>query len=492
MTFLKHIILKRIAAWRVITAILVIAVSNLAEAQTFTLREVLAYALEYSPEAMKIKTSKENKYWEWRTYKSNYKPQLVLNSILPSYINKNIPVMQQDGSIVYQSVNQSSAAFSLSLEQNISFTGGKLFVSTDLSRVDDFNKDTYSYSSSPYYIGLEQPLFAYNSLKWMNKIEPLKYDESLKEYIEDCEWIAYNTTYRYFNLLIAQITHNIAQTNLKNAGSLYDLGKEKHEMGKISKNELLQLKFGVISAQKSLSGAALEQETAQLALASYTGLQDIEGSTLQLPDSVSEFLIDENAAIEKAMENSKRSVEFKRNILEAKEQLEQAKRESGLSASLNLSYGTTNVSGRLYDVYENPQNMKSVNFGLTIPIVDWGRAKARKKTADANLKLVEYTVHQEEINYKEEIVTQIEYFRMLRNLIEYTNEGDKTAAERFEITRQRYIAEDISFTEYNIALEEKDSAKKDYITTLRNYWTTYYYLRILTLYDFEKDQQLGI
>lgn len=492
MTFPKHIDIKRINSWRTIMMLLLILFSNLTEAQTYSLIEVLSYAQEYSPEAMKIKTSKENKYWEWRTYKSNYKPQLVLNSTLPSYINNNIPVIQGDGSVIYQSVNQSSASLNLSLEQNISLTGGRLYVSTDLSRIDDFNKNIHSYSSSPYYIGLEQPLFAYNSLKWMNKIEPLKYDESLKEYVEDREWIAYNTTYRFFNLLIAQISHNIAQTNLKNASSLYDLGKEKHEMGKISKNELLQLKFGFISAQKSLAGAALDQENAQIALASYTGLQNIEGSTLQLPDNISGFLINENTAIEKAMENSKRSVEFKRNILEAKEQLEQARRESGLNASLSLSYGTTNVAERLHDVYDNPQNMKSVNFGLTIPIVDWGRAKAKKKTADANLKLVEYTVQQEEINFKEEILSQIEYFRTLRNLIEYTNEGDKTAAERFEIARQRYIAEDISFTEYNIALEEKDNAKKDYITALRNYWTTYYYIRILTLYDFEKNRQIGI
>lgn len=461
-------------------------------AQTYTLAEVLDYAQNNSPVAMKNKTSKENKYWQWRTYKSNYKPQLVLNSTLPSYVNNNIPVIQEDGSIIYQTVNRSMTQLNLSLEQNISLTGSKLFISTDISRVDDFNKDSYSYSNSPYYIGLEQPLFAYNNLKWMNRIEPLKYDESLKEYVEDLEWIAYNTTSRFFNLLIAQINQSIAQTNLENAKELFRLGSEKHKMGKISKNELLQLKFGLISGQKSLANASLQHETAQLALGSYTGLQNIDGSILQLPDNITEFLIDEETAIEKAMENSKRSVEFQRLILEAKEQLDKAKKESGLNANLSLSYGTTNVADELSRVYDNPQSMKSVNFGLTIPIVDWGRAKARKKTANANLKMVEYTVNQEKINFKEEIVSQIEYFRTLKNLIEFTNEGDKTAAERFEIARKRYIAEDISFTEYNIALEQKDRAKQDYITALSNYWKTYYYIRILTLYDFEKNQHLGV
>lgn len=472
--------------------VLLLVVASQLKAQTYTLKEVLNYAQNYSPEAMKNKTSKENKYWQWKTYKSNYKPQLVLNSTLPSYQNNNIPVIQEDGSIIYHSVDQSHTQINLSLQQNISLTGGKLFLSSELSRFDDFNKDYSSYSSSPYYIRLEQPLFAFNSLKWMNKIEPLKYDESLKEYVEDLEQIAYNTTLKFFNFLIAQISHNISGANLKNATSLYNLGKEKFKMGKISKNELLQLKFGYLSAQKSLAGASLLQETTQLVLSSYTGMQNIEASTLILPDEVTYFFIDDTLAINRAMENSRRSVEFKRSILEAKEELERAKRESGLNANLLLSYGTTNISERLPEIYDNPQSMKSVNFGLTIPIVDWGRAKARKKTADANLKLVEYSVQQEEINFKEEIVSEIEYFRMLKNLIEYTNEGDKTAAERFEIARQRYIAEDISFTEYNIALEEKDRAKQDYITALRNYWTTYYSIRILTLYDFENNRQLAI
>jgi len=365
-------------------------------------------------------------------------------------------------------------------------------VRTDLSRIDDFNKKINSYNGSPYFIGIEQPLFSFNHLKWMNRIEPLKYEESLKEYVEDIEKIAYNTTSRYFNLLISQINFGIAKINLDNASSLYKLGQEKSNMGKISNNELLQLKFGFVSAQKSISMAILSQETSQLALSSYTGMQNTGASTLSLPDNISVFLIDDSLAIEKALENSQRSVEFKRSILEAKQEVEQAKRESGLNANLFLSYGTTNVAGELPYIYDNPQTMKSLNFGLTVPILDWGRAKAKRKTAEANMQMVEYAVHQEEINFREEIITEIEYFRMLKNLIEYTQIADQTAAERFEIASLRYLAEDISLTEYNIALEEKDRAKQDYITALRDYWLTYYSIRILTLYDFDNKRQLEI
>jgi hypothetical protein len=37
-----------------------------------------------------------------------------------------------------------------------------------------------------------------------------------------------------------------------------------------------------------------------------------------------------------------------------------------------------------------------------------------------------------------------------------------------------------------IAQQEKDAALQSYVVALRTYWTGFYQLRALTLYDFEK------
>jgi outer membrane protein len=461
-------------------------------AQTYTLEEVIRFARENSPEAMKTKTMKENKYWQWKTYKSQYKPQLVFDATLPSYQKQNIAVRQGDGSIVYQGVHQSQSVAALSLEQNIGLTGGTLFLSSDISRFDDFNQNFSSYNGSPFYLGLKQPLFAYNSLKWNNRVEPLKYEESLKEYVEGNEKIAYNSAIRYFNLLISQISYLIAFSNKANADTIYKIGTEKYTRGKISRNELLQLKFGDISAQKSMATANLSIKTSLLELTSYTGINETGNIVLALPDSIFRFNIDDSLALAKALENSKSSIEFKREILEARRDAEKARRESRLNANLSVSYGQTNVANYIHEIYENPQSLQTLNVGLSIPILDWGRAKATRKTAEANLKLVEYTVKQDEINFRQQVVTELESFRMLQDFIEYTASADQTAAERYEIAMLRYMAGDISLTEYNIALEEKDRAKQDYIVALRDYWLAYYSIRILTLYDFRNNEQLAI
>jgi uncharacterized membrane protein len=478
-----------VASWLIITGLFEMPAID---AQTVTLEEIIQYAQENSPEAMRINTSKENKYWLWKTYKAEYKPQLVLEATLPAYENENKPVIQDDGSVVYRNINQSQAYTGLSLEQNIGLTGGKLFVSSDLSRLDDFSNDSLSYSGSPFYIGLEQPLFGFNKYKWMNHIEPLKYDESLKEYIEGNEKIAYYTTLLYFNLLVSQISYQIATTDKAHADTIYKIGKEKYTLGKISKNELLQLKFGVITAEKAMATASLSTKTSKLKLFSYTGIQEEENVMLALPVNIHKLLINEALALEKALENSRRSVEFKREILEAQRDAEKARRESLLNANLTISYGQTNVAGNIGCIYENPQTLQTLNVGFTVPILDWGRAKATRKTAEANLQLVQYTVEQNEINFRQEVITQIENYNMLMDFIEFTHEADNTAAERYEIARLRYMAGDISLTEYNIALAEKDQAKQDYILALRDYWLSYYSIRILTLYDFEMNQQLVI
>ena len=42
-------------------------------------------------------------------------------------------------------------------------------------------------------------------------------------------------------------------------------------------------------------------------------------------------------------------------------------------------------------------------------------------------------------------------------------------------------------TDLNISLQEREKAKRDYINSIQSYWVAYYQLRILTLYDFEKN-----
>src|SRR4030095_5542073 len=97
-----------------------------------TLQQVVEMAKEKSIASKQATTTRETKYWEWRTYKSNYAPQLALNGILPGYSKSFIEVQQPDGTVLFQSVHNNNSALNLSFSQSIAATGGTVFGTTQL------------------------------------------------------------------------------------------------------------------------------------------------------------------------------------------------------------------------------------------------------------------------------------------------------------------------------------------------------------------------
>jgi outer membrane protein len=68
-------------------------------------------------------------------------------------------------------------------------------------------------------------------LRWDKKIEPLKFNESKQVYIESQEQIAYTVSGYFFDLLLAQVNYQIAQTNFTNTEKILTIAKVKFDLG---------------------------------------------------------------------------------------------------------------------------------------------------------------------------------------------------------------------------------------------------------------------
>src|SRR4029078_6611727 len=123
---------------------------------------------------------------------------------------------------------------------------------TQLQRFDDFDRKNTLYNGVPFGIGYAQPLFQFNNLKWEKTIQPLKFNESKQAYIESMETIAYKASGYFFDLLLAQVNLQIAETNLGNTKNILRIANEKYNLGKISKNEILQLQLEQLKAKKAV------------------------------------------------------------------------------------------------------------------------------------------------------------------------------------------------------------------------------------------------
>src|ERR1044072_9534292 len=136
-----------------------------------SLQEVVEMAKQKSIASKQAITVKETKYWEWKTYRSNYQPQLSLNGILPGYSKSFIEVQQPDGTVLFQPVHNNNSSLNLSFSQSIATTGGTVFGTTQLQRFDDFDRNNKLYNTVPFGIGYSQPIFQFNTLNWDKKIE---------------------------------------------------------------------------------------------------------------------------------------------------------------------------------------------------------------------------------------------------------------------------------------------------------------------------------
>ena len=472
--------------------VLLFASGVMAQTKNYTLNEVVQLARSKSPAWLSAETRKENNYWLFKTYRSNYNPQLVLTGTLPSY-NKSVnPITQPDGSIAYREVNNNSMNVQLGLSQIIAPTGGSVSVYSNLNRFDDFQNDSTftQFSGEPVSIGLNQPIFQFNSFKWDKLIKPLEYEESQRKYFEELEQISISATRVFFKLLLAQINYDIANKNVESNDTIFQIAQGRYNLGKITENDLLQLELNLVNSGLAVSQALVDQESASLNLKAFVGLSDTEAIKLILPEEIPAFTVDENVALVEAQKNKADMVSYECRQLQAKQEVTRARRASGVNMNLQAVYGLNNLGASVTDVYNDPGDNIRVGLQMNVPILNWGRQKARIMTAEANMKLVEYQLIQDEITFDQDVLTQVRNFNMLREQLSARIKSDEIAQKAYNISKQLFLIGKISITDLNQALASKDNAKQSYVSTLRDFWIAYYQLREKTLYDFHHNQLL--
>lgn len=471
--------------------LLLLTLPGLSQTERVGLSDVVAIARQQSIAARQATTQKRTNYWKYRSFLADFKPQLGINGTLPGFTRSFIEVVQPDGTIAFQPISNNNSVVALSLSQNIPQTGGSIFVQKQIQRFDNFRDNNTLYNGIPFGIGLSQPLFRFNQMKWDRKIEPLKFAEGNQQFVEAMEEVALNATGFYFDLLVAQVNLQIAEKNLMNNDTLYKIALKKLELGRISQNDLLQLELSVLTAKKDFASAQQTAEVASLKLKTYMGYRDDRRLDLLLPTQIVPFQIDIQKAITEAFTNRSASIGFRRRLLEAEREVDKAKKENGLNASLNAAFGLSNRGARLSDVYLRPQDREFVEVQFSVPIMTWGRAQARTETARANQQLAVQSVEQDKITFEQQIYTQVTLLQMLQKQVKLTSEADEIAQKRYQIAQNRFLLSDLSVTDLGIAMQEKDRARRDAVLALRDYWQTYYTIRLLTLYDFEKDQKIN-
>ena len=475
----------------IVIGILAMSAFPLKGQNVFTVQDIIQRVKEQSIFSRQAETQKETNYWQYRSFRTNYNPQLRLNGSIPTYTNFVTPVIQPDGSKLYLPVNQINPNINFGLQQPIAATGGIISANTAYNFFKDINANINQWSGTVFNVRLSQPVFAYNPWKWDKKIKPIEFEESKRMYVERIEEISSNAVSFFFDVLLQQVNQQIATFNLANNDTINKIEQGRYNIGTTSKDKLLQVELQLLRSRQEVSQAKLDLETARLQLRAYIGLKDGDNFELVLPENIPDFDVTIEEALTYARMNRADYIAFERRRLEAESQVAQAKGQR-YQTTISASYGLNNVGGTVSDLYTDPSKQQIADVSFNIPIVDWGRRKAMMQTAIANKKLRDYEIEQSKVIFEQEIITKVRQFEMLRLQIEITKKSDEVAQMRYDVSQNRYLIGKIDITNLNIALREKDDAKRSYLQALKSFWTAYYDLRRLTLYDFANKRLLYV
>ncbi|MCK5741305.1 MAG: TolC family protein [Chlorobi bacterium] len=456
-----------------------------------TLKECIHYAQDKSPDAVKAESLNRSKILNYEAFVAGYYPQITLSGNAPEFERAINPITQNDGSINFLEQNHLNASGNLSLTQRIPFTGGRISLSSGISRMQMYgDNDILFWRSTPIQLSLTQPLFKFNSMKWDLEVESIKNDNLPREYAESMEELSINVTQKFFNLYIAEMNVKNSEFNTSINDSLYLIAKGRYKVGKIAENDLLQSELGYLNQKNSLEYAKLTYQQAKEDLLILLGIehQDIE---IVPPLNIPNIKVDPFEAVNQAKENTSNLLYYELEELNADRQLNIAENNNSFNADITASFGMNKTTGDLPELYKEMLDQERFGLRFEIPLFQWNIGKARVEAAMANKKMTEIDVDIKRRNFEKNIKFQTLNFLQFQQQVRLSAKSDTIAQRRFEVAKNRYIIGKIDQTKYFIAQQEKDSAFRSYINTLKNYWVSYYRLRRNTLYDFEYGMKIN-
>jgi outer membrane protein TolC len=457
-----------------------------AQTLTLTLERTVTMAADSSLEAFRSKNMYLAGYWQFRTYRAARLPSLTLNLTPAQYYRDITRRYDSEQDIdVYRRQQSYYASGGLEVTQNFDLLGGSFFLNSDLGYMRNFGANTYSqFTSIPMRIGYSQSLLGYNPFRWERKIEPVKYEKAKKELLYNLEQVSEEATGYFFDLAMAQTECEMARENVASTDTLYRTGERRHRIASITQADLLTLKLDAVNARNTLQNAEIDLKRAMFRLVSYLNFDKNTEVRLVLPGRPAHLTVAAEDALRHARENNPQFLALRQQILEAEQKTDRTRKEALFNASLMASIGFNQVADNFRGAFRDPLQQNVVSLSVSVPLVDWGVRRGKYNIARNELNVTQISARQSELTIEEDLIMTVGDFNIRQQLIASAEEALNLAQMAFAETRQRFMIGKADINSLTLSLQRQQSAQRNYVEALRNYWISFYKIRKLTLYDF--------
>lgn len=475
-------------------------------ARKITYNEALAIALGESFTSRYYKEDMEATHYSYLYTKAQFKPMLDFGLFTPSWNEEVQGISQVDGLPVYNSVGSLKAGGNLSFTYVLP-TGGNLALTSRMYwenyRTTLSQKDNQKLERKQVYsrvaLTFDQPVFTANTLKENMKVAALEYEKSRCYFTRVQMDIVYNVTQSFYDVYQAAYEHQINTERLRNSREAYRITKLKQETGNLPEGENLIAEIAVAQDEARVMESKGNLEAAKDEFKLLIGLDLKEDIELEAEMEFETFLIDLQTAIDEALRNRMEIQERNLDISLQEIEIKRAKREREFKGKISAYYDFTGLSTReggsvgqlvgssFRNMGERPSN-RSIEFTLSYPIADWGRAKNLVRSRQVRKKQQELQLDNTKRSIEKEIREIVRSVYEAEKRYRLNQRNREAAQASYRISQLRFENGDLTSQELFIEQERLAQVQLSYIESYITYRLSVADLNRKTMYDFENNR----
>ncbi|MDE7096661.1 MAG: TolC family protein, partial [Muribaculaceae bacterium] len=198
-----------------------------------------------------------------------------------------------------------------------------------------------------------------------------------------------------------------------------------------------------------------------------------------------------SAAMELSFNNSPDPEYYRRIIKESESSLANAKANSRLKADLYVQFGLSQTGADIGQSFDNLMHQEYAGVTISVPILDWGRARGKVKMAKSQLELT-YTVAKQGMNdFTQNVEKLVLQFNLQARKVNIASLTDRKATQRHSVAMRLFVTGRIGILDLMSAVSEMNKARRGLVNAMRTYWSLYYTIRSITSYDFERNTEIS-
>lgn len=351
----------------------------------------------------------------------------------------------------------------------------------------DGTKTSNKAFSNDLYLQLSQPIFTYNKRKMELQQIEYDYENANISYALQRLSTELDITRQFYAVYMAQSQLAITKEELTNAQQSYEIIRNKVEADLAARDELFQAEVNLASARSSMEEQQVSLENAKDQLKQTLGMNLDEDIVVFAEVKIKPVEVNLDKAIQHGLESR---LELRQREIESKElafDMIKTKALNEFKGDISLSFGLIGDNRHLENIYDNPTRNPRVAISFSVPIFDWGEKKARVKAQEVAQKINRLEFHEDKVNIELNIRQTWRSLENLLSQIKIAEQNVMNAQRTYDLNLTRYREGDITGMDMNQFQTQLSSKKIAYTQALINYKIELLNLKILSLYDFERD-----